>query len=161
MALMAREALAEKASGKRKRLAHAAKERELRWIWRGPATPKAPPLLPVEKVEEVLLDLPVTMTPPFLLRFAGDGSSRQLKPAWERIRGTLIPEDIQAFNQANEEGLNGWYYAFADFVLSCSFLSIQSPIALYAVPSSFVQLGGLVTGIETCINDLSRRLNVT
>ena len=72
--------------------------------------------MPMEKVEEVVLDLPAAMTPTFLLKFAGEGSSRQPKPFRERIRGALIPEDIKAFEQANDEGLIGWHYAFTDFI---------------------------------------------
>ena len=61
-AFVAWEALARK----RKRSTQAVEEREFRKIQRSPGTTKAPPLPSVKKVGEVLPDLPVAMTPPFL-----------------------------------------------------------------------------------------------
>ena len=105
------------------------------------------------------------MTPSFLLRLAEEGSSRQSKAVRERINKPLIPEDIKAFKQADNEELIGWHYAFADFIsnpltLSCSFVSIIFLVSLYADPSSSVQLGDLAAETNARIHDLSGRLTV-
>ena len=65
-------------------------EREFRRIQRSLAIPRAlsPPL--VEKVEEAHPDLPVAMTPHFLLRFVGEGSIRHPITAPDRIRRALV-----------------------------------------------------------------------
>ena len=77
VALATREALAEKATGKRKKPAQVAKERDLRRLRKGQATPKVAPPPPVERIGEGFPDLPAMMTPPFLLRSVGKGSSRR------------------------------------------------------------------------------------
>ena len=114
-ALAAREALAKKATEKRKRSAHTAEERELRRIWRGRATLRAPPPPLVERVEEVYPDLPVIITPSFLHRSAGEGSSLRLMIAWDRISRALILDGMRAYEQADDKGLIGWHYVFIDF----------------------------------------------
>ena len=105
VALAAREALVEKAAGKRKRLALAGEERDLRRLRRGPSMPKAKPLSQEERVRESLTNVPTTMTPLFLLRSAGKGFNRQLKAARERIRMALLPEDMKVFEQTDPKGL--------------------------------------------------------
>ena len=122
-ALAAQEALAEKADAKGKRPAQAVEEREFWRIQRGPIINRAPPPPPVETIGEIQPDLHAIMIPPFLLKSAGEGSSCQPKPDRERIMGVLIPEDLKAFEQANDEGLIGRHYAFADFVSILLFLS--------------------------------------
>ena len=74
---------------------------------RGPSTPKMTPPSLTERVREGLPDLPTMMTSSFLLRFASEGSSRQLKAFQERIKRALLPEDIRVFEQTDPEGLIG------------------------------------------------------
>ena len=128
---MAKEALAKKAIGKRKRPAQDAEERVLWRLRKGHSTPNAAPLAPVEKVGKGLPDLPAIMTTPLLLRSAKEGSSRQPKAVRERIRGALLPDDIRVFEHADPEGLIGWSYAFSDFIsdLPTLFSSLPFPSA--------------------------------
>ena len=110
--LVVREALTEKATGKRKTLTQAADERDLRSLKRGQATPKTAPLQlvegKVEGVEKGLPDLPTMRTPPFLLRSVGEGFSCQLKSTRERIKKALLLEDMKVFEQIDLEGLIRW-----------------------------------------------------
>ena len=116
VAVAAREALAEKATGKRKWSMQAAEKRDLRPLRRGPSTPLAAPSALAERVWEGLPDLLAMMTLSLLLRFIGELSSHHPKAAWERIRGTMLPEDKWVLKQADPKGLIVWSYTFSDFV---------------------------------------------
>ena len=64
---------------------------------------------------------------------------------------------MKAFEQANDEGMIRWHYAFADFIsntltLSCSFFSLLFFISLLA---SFVQLGDLAATTKDRIHNLT------
>ena len=107
-ALEAKEALAEKAAEKRKRPAQTVEERDHRCLRMGLSTPKAAPPTSAERVREGLPALPAMITLPFLLRFIGEGFGCQPKAARERIRGTLLHENMRVFEQADPEGLIGW-----------------------------------------------------
>ena len=106
-AFAAREALVEKAIGKKKRSAQTAEERDLRRLRRGPSMPKVVPPSPIERVGKGVPELPATMTPSFLLRFVGERSNRELKATRERVRRGLFPKDLKTFEKTNLEGLIG------------------------------------------------------
>ena len=105
-ALAAKEALAEKAAGKSKSLALVSEERDFCCLRRGPSTPKIVQPVTAEKVGDGVPDLIAIISPPFSLdRSARERSSRSTKVVRERIKGAVLPEDVNCFEQAPPEGL--------------------------------------------------------